>query len=478
MWQPVFMISGYILGILGLIMLIPAGLDFWEYEKIWSPFVPSAMVTIFFGFSLFLSNYTKVEKISLKQAYLVTVVSWCAVGVFATLPFLFSNSHYEFVDVFFETVSGVTGTGATIISDVESLPQAILLWRSILNFLGGLGIVIFAVALLPFLGIGGMRIFQRENSDSNDKFMPKFSYIAKRIVWVYTILAILCTAALYFCGMDLFDAVNHAMSAIGTGGFSTKNNSIEAFNSVSIEVVIMFFMLTGSLPLTFYILLFRRGAANKNDQVSMFLKMVFICGLFVSIYLFATSDYTLGQSLRYSFFSVISVMTTTGLSSVNFVEWGVWTSAVFMLLSLSGGCTGSTSGSIKTFRWQLVYAYLHKYMLSMVEPNRIIPLKVGNINPSQNVVTSVFVYVFSFIISMLLIGVAISLNGVDFSTSLAASVACMTNVGVGSVEIIGPSGNYAFFAAPVKYILCFAMLLGRLEVITVMVIFTKSFWRS
>lgn len=478
MWQPVFMISGYILGILGLIMLIPAGLDFWEYEKIWSPFVPSAMVTIFFGFSLFLSNYTKVEKISLKQAYLVTVVSWCVVGVFATLPFLFSNSHYEFVDVFFETVSGVTGTGATIISDVESLPQAILLWRSILNFLGGLGIVIFAVALLPFLGIGGMRIFQRENSDSNDKFMPKFSYIAKRIVWVYTILAILCTAALYFCGMDLFDAVNHAMSAIGTGGFSTKNNSIEAFDSFSIECVIMFFMLSGSLPLTFYILLFRRGAANKNDQVSMFLKMVFICGLFVSIYLFATSDYTLGQSLRYSFFSVISVMTTTGLSSVNFVEWGVWTSAVFMLLSLSGGCTGSTSGSIKTFRWQLVYAYLHKYMLSMVEPNRIIPLKVGNINPSQNVVTSVFVYVFSFIISMLLIGVAISLNGVDFSTSLAASVACMTNVGVGSVEIIGPSGNYAFFAAPVKYILCFAMLLGRLEVITVMVIFTKSFWRS
>lgn len=478
MWQPVFMISGYILGILGLIMLIPAGLDFWEYEKIWSPFVPSAMVTIFFGFSLFLSNYTKVEKISLKQAYLVTVVSWCAVGVFASLPFLFSNSHYEFVDVFFETVSGVTGTGATIISDVESLPQAILLWRSILNFLGGLGIVIFAVALLPFLGIGGMRIFQRENSDSNDKFMTKFSYIAKRIVWVYTILAILCTAALYFCGMDLFDAVNHAMSAIGTGGFSTKNNSIEAFDSISIEIVIMFFMLTGSLPLTFYILLFRHSEANKNYQVSVFLKAVFYCGLFVSLYLFATSDYSLAQSMRYSFFSVISVMTTTGLSSVNFVEWGVWTSAVFMLLSLSGGCTGSTSGSIKTFRWQLVYAYLHKYMLSMVEPNRIIPLKVGNINPSQNVVTSVFVYVFSFIISVLLIGVIVSLNGVDFSTSLAASVACMTNVGVGSVEILGPSGNYAFFAAPVKYILCFAMLLGRLEVITVMVIFTKSFWRS
>lgn len=478
MWQPVFMISGYILGILGLIMLIPAGLDFAENKEVVSPFVPAAVITVFLGLSLFLANYTKVEKISLKQAYLVTIVSWCAVGVFAALPFLFFNSDYRFADVFFETVSGITGTGATVLSDVEILPKPILLWRSILNFLGGLGIVIFAVALLPFLGIGGMRIFQRENSDSNDKFMPKFSYIAKRIVFVYMVLVIICTVALALCGMDWFDAVNHAMASIGTGGFSTKNNSVAAFNSISIEVVLMLFMLAGSLPLTFYILLFRHGEANKNYQVSVFLKAVFYCGLFVSLYLFATSDYSLAQSLRYSFFNVISVMTTTGLSSVNFVEWGVWTSAVFMLLSLSGGCTGSTSGSIKIFRWQVIYAYLHKYVLSMVEPNRVIPLKVGSINPPQNVITSVFVYVFSFIISILLIGAVISLCGVDLNTSLAASVACMTNVGVGSVEIIGPNGNYAFFSAPVKYILCFAMLLGRLEVITVMVIFTRSFWRG
>ena len=465
MWQPVFMISGYILGILGLIMFVPAGLDFAETDYVRSPFIPAAVITIFLGFSLFLANYTKVEKISLKQAYLITTVSWCIVGVFATLPFLFFNQNYTFADVFFETVSGITGTGATIFADVESLPRSILLWRSILNFLGG-------------LGIGGMRIFQRENSDSNDKFMPKFSYIAKRIVIVYTMLVVICAITLDLCGMSWFDAVNHAMSSIGTGGFSTKNNSIAAFNSISIEIVIMFFMLAGSLPLTFYILLFRHGEANKNYQVSVFLKAVFYCGLFVSLYLFATSDYSLVQSLRYSFFNVISVMTTTGLSSTDFVEWGVWTSAVFMLLSLSGGCTGSTSGSIKIFRWQLIYAYLHKYVLSMVEPNRIIPLRVGIVNPPQNVITSVFVYVFSFIISMLLIGVAISLCGVDFSTSLAASVACMTNVGVGGVEVIGPSGNYAFFSESVKYLLCFAMLLGRLEVITVLVIFTRSFWRN
>lgn len=478
MWQPVFMISGYILGILGLIMLIPAGFDFWESGRIWSPFVPSAMISVFFGISLFLSNYTKVERISLKQAYLVTTASWCIVGIFAALPFLFFNHAYGFADVLFETVSGITGTGATIVADVESLPRAILLWRSILNFLGGLGIVIFAVALLPFLGIGGMRIFQRENSDSNDKFMPKFSYIAKRILLVYTVLVVLCTLGLILCGMDWFDAVNHAMTSIGTGGFSTKNHSIGAFDSVSVELVIMFFMLTGSLPLTFYILLFRRGAANKNYQVSVFLKAVFCCGLFVSIYLYATSDYSLLQSFRYSFFTVVSIMTTTGLSSTDFIDWGIWTSAVFILLSLSGGCTGSTSGSIKIFRWQVIYAYLRKYMLSIVEPNRVIPLKVGDVSPSQNVITSVFVYVFSFIISILVIGVVISLCNVDFSTALAAAVACVTNVGIGGVEILGPSGNYAFFSEPVKYILCFSMLLGRLEVITVMVILTRSFWRN
>lgn len=478
MWQPVFMISGYILGILGLIMFVPAGFDFFENGSIRSPFVFSAVISIFFGVLLFLSNYTRVEKITLKQAYLITTVSWCSVGVFATLPFLFFDSSFIFADVLFESVSGITGTGATIISDVESLPQSILLWRSILNFLGGLGIVIFAVALLPFLGIGGMRIFQRENSDSNDKFMPKFSYIAKRILFVYTVLVLMCAGGLLLCGMNWFDAVNHAMSSIGTGGFSTKNDSIEAFNSIYVEIVIMFFMLSGSLPLTFYILLLRHGAANKNYQVSVFLKAVLLCALFVSFYLFVTSDYSLLQSLRYGFFNVISVMTTTGLSSTDFIGWGVWTSAVFMLISLSGGCTGSTSGSIKIFRWQVIYAYLYKYMLSAIEPNRVISLKVGTVNPSQNVINSVFVYVFSFIISILLISVLISLCDVDFSTALAASVACMTNVGIGGVEILGPRGNYAFFSEAVKYILCFAMLLGRLEVITVMVILTRSFWRS
>jgi trk system potassium uptake protein TrkH len=477
MWQPVFMISGYILGLLGLIMLIPAGVDMSSTDMSWSPFLTASTVSVFFGFSLFLSNYTKVEKITLKQAYLVTTISWLMLVLFSALPFILYDVT-DVTDALFEATSGVTGTGATIMTDVEILPRSILLWRSILNYVGGLGVVIFAVALLPFLGIGGMQMFQRENSDSNDKFMPKFSYIAKRIMLVYFLLLMVCACMLFLCGMGWFDAINHAMSAIGTGGFSTKNDSIAYFNSALLETVLMFFMLAGALPMTFYIMLFRGVAPDKNRQVAVFLKTVFVIGIAVGICLYAGSEYSLVQSLHHSFFNVISIITTTGLTSGNFIAWGVWTTAVFMMLSFGGGCTGSTSGSVKVFRWQTIYAFLRKYMLSAIEPNRVVPLKIGEISASEKVTMSVFVYLFLFIICVMFLAVVVSLCGVDFNTSLAAVVACMTNVGVGSVEIIGPHGNFAFFSDIVKYILCFAMFLGRLEVVTVLAIFSKSFWRN
>lgn len=478
MWQPVFMISGYILGILGLIMLIPAGLDISATGEDWSPFISAAMITIFFGFSLFLSNYTKIERITLKQGYLVTVVSWVLVCVFAAVPFVLHHSTKDITDALFEATSGITGTGATIMEDVESLPHSVLLWRSLLNYIGGLGIVIFAVALLPFLGIGGMQMFQHENSDSNDKFMPKFSYIAKRIVAVYLLLTVVASGALFVCGMDLFDAVNHAMSAIGTGGFSTKNESVGAFHSSTIELLIMIFMVAGALPMTFYILLARRRNPDKNGQVKMFLKVLLLFSLLLGGYLYFVSDFSLFTSLRKSFFTVIAIVTTTGLAATDYTEWGTWVTAVILLLSLVGGCTGSTSGSIKIFRWQVIKAFLRKYFLSAIEPNRVIPLKIGQVNMPEKVTMSVFVYIFSFLICLALLTVLLSACGLDFKTAVAAVTACITNVGVGSISVIGPSGNYAFFSEGIKGVLCFAMLLGRLEVITVIVVLSKSFWRS
>ena len=478
MWQPVFMISGYILGILGLIMLIPAGLDITVTGEDWSPFISAAMITVFFGFSLFLSNYTKIERITLRQGYLVTVVSWVLVCVFASIPFILYNSTKDVTDALFEATSGITGTGATIMENVEILPKSVLLWRSLLNYIGGLGIVIFAVALLPFLGIGGMQMFQHENSDSNDKFMPKFSYIAKRIVAVYVVLTAIATGTLFLSGMGLFDAVNHAMSAIGTGGFSTKNNSIAAYDSVVIEFFVMIFMLMGALPMTFYILLVRRRNPDKNGQVKMFLRTVLWFSLILSGYLYFVSDFSLLSSMRKSFFTVIATVTTTGLACTDYTEWGAWITVVIILLSLVGGCTGSTSGSIKIFRWQVIKAFLRKYFLSAIEPNRVIPLKIGDVNMPEKVTMSVFVYIFSFLICMALLIVLLSTFGLDFKTAAATVTACVTNVGVGAVSAIGPSGNYAFFSNEVKSVLCFAMLLGRLEIITVIVVFSKSFWKN
>jgi len=477
MWQPVLTISGYILGILGLIMLIPAGFEVWKTGLMWSPFLSTATVTLFFGFSLFLSNNTSFTKISLKQAYLVTTMSWLLVCIFAAIPFYLYGTVDNITDAWFESMSGLTGTGATIFKNVEVLPKPILIWRSLLNGIGGLGVVIFAVALLPILGIGGMQIFQRENSDSNDKFMPKFSYIAKRIVAVYLALIVFCCVVYILCGMNWFDAINHAISVIGTGGFSTKNDSIAAFHSISIEMVTIPFMLAGAIPMTFYVLLLRGAPSDRNRQVATLLRLVFYVGAIVSLYLYFSSNNSLAQSLRYGFFTVTATITTTGLAATDYTLWGGWITAVILLLSLSGGCTGSTSGSIKIFRWQVVYAFLRKYLLSAIEANRIIPMKIGMINLSEKVSISVFVYLFSFMIALLVITLLLSLCGTDFSTAIAASTACVTNVGMGAVTNIGPQGNYAFFSPLVKYLLTFAMFIGRLEVITVMVIFSPSFWR-
>lgn len=478
MWQPVLMINGYILGVLGLIMLIPAAFDILTTGVIWSPFLISSLTVVFFGISFFLANYVKIDNISLKQGYLVTIICWFTVCVFSAIPFWLSKSAESVADAFFEATSGITGTGATIMDDVETLPQSVLIWRSLLNYIGGLGIVIFAVALLPFLGIGGMQIFQHENSDSNEKFMPRFNYIAKRILFVYIFLTGTCIICFSLTGMDWFNAVNYALSAVSTGGFAPKNNSLAYFDNVKIEIVAMIFMLCGALPMTFYILLLRHAQADRNRQVRVFLKTVLTIAALSSGYLYLSSDNSLADALRYGFFTTITLLTTTGLSSCDYLTWGEWAVGFAFLLTLIGGCTGSTCGSIKILRWQVIYAFLRKYLLTAIEPNRVISLKIGEANTSEKVTMSVFVYVFAFFISLALISALLNVCGYDFLTSVAATTACITNVGLGAAEIIGPSGNYAFFSDTVKCILCFAMLLGRLEIITFLVLLTKSFWRS
>lgn len=480
MWQPVLMINGYLVSVLGVAMLIPAGLDMYLTGKNWSLFITSSIVTLFFGISLFLGNRTQIKKITLQQGYLLTVVSWVSLTLLATMPFMLFGTTEYFSDALFEAMSGLSTTGATVLTNIEEQPEAILLWRSMLNGLGGIGIVMFAVAMLPFLGIGGMQIFQRENSDINDKFMPKFVYIAKRIMVVYAILLISCALSLYFVGMTPFEAVNYAMATIATGGFATKDTSVGFYDSVGIEMVISLFMVLGALPMTFYIMIVQNRDLHsfRTAQVAAFIKVLAFYILATSVWLTYNGTYGFWTALRFATFNIVSITTSTGFVSTDYMAWGPWAGTFFIIFALTGGCTGSTSGSVKIFRWQVVVAYLKKSLIVATEPNRVVPVKIGSLTTDGSIISSVFVFLSAYVFSLTVLTVLVALTGVDFDTAFGSVVACITNSGPGIGSVVGPAGTFAPLSDTAKYILSFAMLLGRLEVLTVLVIFTKSFWRS
>jgi trk system potassium uptake protein TrkH len=345
--------------------------------------------------------------------------------------------------------------------------------------MGGVGIVIFAIAMLPFLGIGGMQIFQRENSDVNEKFMPKISYIAKRIIGVYLILMVVCVTSLIVAGMGWFDALCHTLTTISTGGFSTKNASIGFFNSPTIEWLITLFMFLGAIPLTFYhsLLATKDIHSLRSSQVVVFIKVLAVYVLIVSTWLIYNGVYSPFDALRHAAFNIVSIVTSTGYNSANWLNWGAFAATAFVIFALTGGCTGSTSGGVKIFRWQIVLAQLKRSFITTTEPNRLLPLKVDGITISHNVASSIFVFFIAYAFSVAVISLLVALSGVDFATAFSATIACITNSGPGNTQIIGPAGSYASLSEYVKVLLAFTMILGRLEVLTVLVLFTKSFWR-
>ncbi len=477
MWQPIWMICGYFVSLLGIAMLFPAAVDIYYNHTKWSIFVSSAIVSLFIGVSLFLANRGKIKDISIQQAYLITAISWVAVTVLAAVPFMFYGTHWT--EALFEAASGISTTGASIYADVESLPKSILLWRALLNGLGGVGIVIFAIAMLPFLGIGGMQIFQRENSDVNEKFLPKISYIAKRIISVYLLLMIACILSLKLAGMGWFDAVCHSLSTISTGGLSTKNTSIGFFKSADIEWIITLFMFLGALPLTWYhSLMFTKSIHSlRSSQVVVFVKILVFYITIMTVWLIWNDVYDFGDAIRYAAFNVISIVTSTGFNSTDWLKWGSFAATAFVIFALTGGCAGSTSGGIKMFRWQVVAAQLKKVFVTTTEPNRLMPLKIGNAVISSDVANSVFVFFAAYAFSVAIICSLVAVSGIDFATAFGATIACITNSGPGITENIGPSGSYAGLSDFVKLLLAFTMILGRLEVLTIWVLFTKGFWR-
>ena len=476
-YKTVFFTLGILQIILGIFMLIPTIVQF-IYDEFDSSFFGASIITIIFGTLFFLSNLDHQKKLNLQQAFLLTALSWLSIAIFGSLPFVFSNIGFSFTNAFFESMSGITTTGSTIIADIESMPKAILLWRAILQWLGGIGIIVMAITLMPIMNVGGMQLFKISNNDSSEKILPKSKEIAMRLIFIYAGLTLLCAASYKFLGMNIFDSLTHSMTTIATGGFSNYNESIGFFDSFSIEISAMIFIILGSIPFIVYIK-FLNGNKKiffSDIQIRTFIKIIFISIIVLSIYLLIDDSTQL--SLRSIFFNVISILTGTGYVNAQFDKWGEFPLILFLVLMFIGGCAGSTTCGIKIFRIQILYSFVSNQLKKIIYPKGVFVLKYDQ-NPVDNkFIASIISFIYMYLIIFFIISTLLSLTGLDFITSLSGAATSISNVGPGLGSIIGPNGNFSSLPDISKWILALGMILGRLELFAILVLFLPSFWRN
>ena len=476
-YKTVFFTLGILQIILGIFMLIPLIAQFF-YKEIDSSFFGASIVTIIFGTLFFLSNLDHDKKLNLQQAFLLTALSWLSIAIFGSLPFVFSSVEFSFTNAFFESMSGITTTGSTIISNLENMPKGILLWRALLQWLGGIGIIVMAITLMPIMNVGGMQLFKISNNDSSEKILPKSKEIAIRLIFIYTGLTLLCAVSYKILGMGIFDSLTHSMTTIATGGFSNYNDSIGYFDSFSIEISAMVFIILGSIPFIAY-LKFLNGDRNifiSDIQIKTFLKIIILSILIISIFL-VISDPT-EFSLRTIFFNIISILTGTGYVNAQFDNWGGFPLILFLGLMFIGGCAGSTTCGIKIFRIQILYSFISNQLKKIIYPKGIFVLKYNQNTVDDKFIASIISFIYMYFIIFFIIAALLSLSGLDFITSISGAATSISNVGPGLGTIIGPSGNFSSLPDISKWILSIGMILGRLELFAILVLFLPSFWRN
>jgi len=476
-YKTVFFTLGILQIILGLFMFIPIIFQF-LYSEIDSSFFGASIVTIIFGTLFFLSNLDHDKRLTLQQAFLLTALSWLSIAIFGSLPFVFSDLDFSFTNAFFESMSGITTTGSTIISNLDEMPKSILLWRAILQWLGGIGIIVMAITLMPIMNVGGMQLFKVSNNDSSEKILPKSKEIALRLIYIYSSLTLFCGITYKIFGMSFFDSLTHSMTTIATGGFSNYNESIGFFNSVSIEISAMIFIILGSLPFIAYI---KFISGNKkillNDsQIKSFFKIIFFSIAILSIYLIISKS---GEfSFRLIFFNIISILTGTGYVNAEFDTWGSFTLILFLGLMFIGGCAGSTTCGIKIFRIQILYLFMANQLKKIIYPKGVFVLKYDQ-NPVDNkFISSIISFIYMYLVIFFILTALLSLTGLDFVTSISGAATSISNVGPGLGSIIGPNGNFSTLPDISKWILSLGMILGRLELFAILVLFLPSFWRN
>jgi trk system potassium uptake protein TrkH len=476
-YKTVFFTLGILQIILGVFMFIPIIFQF-IYSEIDSSFFGASLVTIIFGILFFLSNLDHDKKLTLQQAFLLTALSWLSIAIFGSLPFIFSDLNFSFVNAFFESMSGITTTGSTIISNLDEMPKSILLWRAILQWLGGIGIIIMAITLMPIMNVGGMQLFKISNNDSSEKILPKSKEIALRLIYIYTSLTLLCGLTYKAFGMSFFDSLTHSMTTIATGGFSNYNESIGFFNSVSIEISAMIFIILGSLPFIAYIKFISgdKKIIFNDVQIKTFFKIIIASIIILSIYLFVSGAADL--NLRSIFFNVISILTGTGYVNAEFDTWGSFTLIIFLGLMFIGGCAGSTTCGIKIFRIQILYLFVANQLKKIIYPKGVFILKYDQ-NPIDNkFISSIISFIYMYLVIFFILTTLLSLTGLDFVTSISGAATSISNVGPGLGSVIGPNGDFSTLPDISKWILTLGMILGRLELFAILVLFLPSFWRN
>jgi len=479
-FRPILFVLGILLTTLAIAMGLPAAVDAAVANPDWQVFTISSGSTLFLGVTLILMNRAEAGNLNVRQAFILTTSSWVLMPAFAALPLVFADLQLSYTDAFFEAMSGLTTTGSTVMVGLDNAPPGILLWRSLLQWLGGIGIIVMAVSILPMLRIGGMQLFRMEFAERMEKALPRAAQIGAAIALIYLGLTMICAALYWLAGMTGFSALNHAMTTVATGGFSTHDTSIGHYENTWIDIIAIAFMILGSLPFLLYLQMLRGQplAFYRDTQVRWFFGLLLAFVVMMVIGLKTTAGWNLGTAALHGTFNVVSIMTGTGYATDDFGVWGSFAFPIFFFIMFIGGCAGSTTCGIKVFRFAVLCETARVQLRRLLMPHGVFIANYNKRPIPEGVSESVMSFFFLFVTSFALLAVALGMLGLDFVTAASGAATAIANVGPGLGATIGPAGNFSTLPEAAKWLLSLGMLIGRLELFTVLILITPSFWRN
>jgi trk system potassium uptake protein TrkH len=473
-------VTGTLIIVLGLARLIPVGVSLAFGEADWSALLESSLGATTVGTLLFLVS-RRAREISERDGFVVVTIGWAAAAVVGALPYLLTGTVDSFTDAIFESMSGFTTTGASILTEIKAASSGIVLWRSMTQWFGGMGIIVLALVILPALGIGGMQLYKREvPGPYSEKLTPRLRDTARALWLVYVLITVAQTAVLYALGMTFFEAVNHALTTVSTGGFSTHDASVGGFASPAIEWCFIFFMCLSGMNFALHYRVLTRPRAGlpylRDQECFWYLGGTVLAALAVSAYLMARLGYAPAHALTKGTFQIVSILTTTGYGSDDYVLWGSFPQIVLLLLMIAGGCAGSTAGGIKWVRILLVFKYIRMELLRLVHPRIVINAKLNQRRVTPDILSNIFAFIFLYLTSLAVVTLLLALDGASMLTAAGGAASALGNIGPG-LDAVGPTANYHHLSNYSKWVLTLAMMMGRLELMTVFVLFTPQVWR-